>query len=223
MDTKNLVGALQCLTPIWQNVFSALTPLGQKSLSRLVKSGLAEVRMDVIVSRRQQGALVQIYRTVYVVSGDRWEHNLRVTAGNDAKMKTDDERIFGTGIFQHRLTAHGQNTFADAEAHQDGFLTGSLSQAATPFKVERYLWEHIQSTIESPERKHTPWIDAAQLIEVMKHNGSRSTTDKQIQRKNRAWGAEEQTASNGRVFRFKFATLRNLGINHPPDWTDWSE
>lgn len=72
---------------------------------------------------------------------------------------------------------------------------------------------------------YSPWIGSPELIPIMKSNNikaanKRGDSDRTISRVKKRWGAEPQKGTNYRSFRFKLATLNELGISYPPKWND---
>lgn len=66
--------------------------------------------------------------------------------------------------------------------------------------------------------EYSPWIDSPKMIEMMKANGIRGTSDAGIKRTKKTWQAEAQTGSNNQRFRLKLSTLDELGIKYPAEW-----
>jgi hypothetical protein len=226
MGIKDLVATLQRLAPVWKDRSPEQTPFDEQCITQLIKSGLAEARIDVIISRQQDGERVQLNRMVYVASGHNWPHNLSVTAGQDSQMTVEDTRVFGTGIYQYRLTAAGQSALRDIETTSDGFVANYRFQIVAPFQIERFSWDYIQGTLPKPttptppKESYSPWIESREMIAVMKMNGIPSVKDHTIRRRKRDWGAESQPKSNHQLFRFKLSRLQELKIKYPESWDD---
>ena len=67
-------------------------------------------------------------------------------------------------------------------------------------------------------REFSPWIDSPKMIELMKLNGIRGTSDTAIKRSKKLWQAEPQVGRHNQLFHFRLATLRELRIKYPPEW-----
>lgn len=78
-----------------------------------------------------------------------------------------------------------------------------------------------QSVKSGPD--YSPWLESPDFIPVMQTNKIKATnkrgySEKSITRTKQRWAAESQVGSNHQRFRFKLATLRELGIVFPPKW-----
>ena len=83
----------------------------------------------------------------------------------------------------------------------------------------------VQDTpIDPTKTRYSTWINSRELKTVMKTNGlcegkvSPAGQEKRVTNTKKLWGAEHQTPTNPRVFRFRLDQLDKLVINYPLTW-----
>lgn len=86
--------------------------------------------------------------------------------------------------------------------------------------IENERLSIVEMVSELSSGRPSPWIDAAEMITLMRSNGATSTSDDTIRRWKQKWGAESKPGTNHQSFRFNLIKLQELRVRYPSGWDE---